>query len=170
VEQEMTAQLIKVRFLRINADIGKDPKLISSGGQLKIESSIGLKENESNIREAVAQVTLQVTGIPNGASDYNNFAFKIDIIVHGLYEWPTGKRPRNLKDQKLMHLLCAPLYPLAVAEATNIAPRIGFNGVVIPWEFMIEKPPQAAMKKSKKSAPSASVVATRRKPVAKNQK
>lgn len=166
MEQEMTAELVRVSFVRINAELGEGPKL--TGGHLKVETSVSLSEKDDNPREAIARVSLLVMGIPKGESDDGQFAFKIEIAVQGLYAWPEGKRPKDLKDKNLLHLFCQPLYPLAVAEVTNIAPRLGFNGVVIPWDFKTEEPPQAAVKKTKKSAPS--VAATGRKPAAKNKK
>lgn len=133
MDAAINASLKDTRFVRLRAEIGSGAAL-SGTGQIKAEISAGMQET-SNDNQSVAQVTVKITAIPQGTDDANQFAFQVEVVGNGLYEWPSGEMPANLKDLNLNRLLCQPIYTLAVSEAVQLAQRMGFNNVRLPWDI-----------------------------------
>lgn len=147
MDAAMNASLKETRFVRLRAEIGTGA-VLSGTGQIKAEISAGMQET-GNENQSVAQVTIKVTAIPQGTDDASQFAFQIEVVGNGLYEWPSGKIPNNLKDLGLNRLLCQPIYTLAVSEAVQLAQRMGFNNVRLPWDIPTESTDASPAKKAR---------------------
>lgn len=147
MDAAMKASLKDTRFVRLRAEIGSGA-VLSGTGQIKAEISAGMQET-SNPNQSVAQVTIKITAIPQGSDDASQFAFQIEVVGNGLYEWPNGEMPTNLKDLGLNRLLCQPIYTLAVSEAVQLAQRMGFNNVRLPWDIPTESTQAIPTKKAR---------------------
>ncbi|MDP1984936.1 MAG: hypothetical protein Q8K23_20495 [Sulfuritalea sp.] len=148
----MNFSLKETRFSRVRGELGNGA-LISGKGQLKAEISAGLQEPEDP-NQSVAQVAIKISGLPQDAKNEDQFAFQVEVVGNGLYEWPSGKRPADLKDMELTRLLCQPIYTLAVSETIQLAQRLGFNNVKLPWDMPTKSdaPPPAKKPRTRKQA------------------
>ena len=157
MEAAMNFSLKETRFSRIRGELGNGASL-SGTGHLTAEISAGLQETEEP-NQSVAQVSIKISGVPQDAKSEDQFAFQVEVIGNGLYEWPSGKRPADLKDMELTRLLCQPIYTLAVSETIQLAQRLGFNNVKLPWDMPTKsgdgtpaKKPRAAKQVAKPAA------------------
>lgn len=150
----MKARLLNTRFEKIHAHTGPGIKL-KPGGKVDIQISASLQDMEKQPRQTIAKVELSVTGIPSEAEDNSQFAFKVEIVCVGLYDWPSLIERPNLKDKEITTLLCNPIYLLAAAEAKRVFNtfEVGSLSLTADMRLANDKKPDA-----KKSA--------RRKPVA----
>lgn len=126
----MTPKLLKTRLKKIDVHTG--PGLgIDGAGQMNVEVEAGVAPVPANERQAAAQVTIKIEGIPKKAKDQTQYAFKAEIVILGTYEWP--KKPPHNIDRELTNALCQPLYVMAVTDLTTLIPRTGAGLVRFPW-------------------------------------
>lgn len=130
------ARLIQSRTDSIRADLGAGVAL-GGGGTLRAKARARLQEAD-NKNQALADVFIEVTGVPEKAKRASEFAFKITLMEQGLYEWPEGKRPEDLQDLELTRSLCQPIYTVAISEVAHLAQRMGFNSVRIAWSLPMD--------------------------------
>lgn len=159
MEAAMNFSLKETRFSRVHGELGSGAS-ISGKGQLKAEISAGLQETEDS-NQAVAQVSIKISGLPQDAKSDDQFAFQVEVIGNGLYEWPSGKRPTKLKDIELTRLLCQPIYTLAVSETIQLAQRLGFNNVKLPWDMPTKSDDAPPAKKPRTRKPAAKPVSAK---------
>ncbi len=159
MEAAMKYSLKETRFSRVHGELGNGAS-ISGKGRLKAEISAGLQETEDS-NQSVAQVSIKISGLPQDAKSDDQFAFQVEVIGNGLYEWPSGKRPANLKNIELTRLLCQPIYTLAVSETIQLAQRLGFNNVKLPWDMPTKNDNAPPAKKPRTRKPAAKAVAAK---------
>lgn len=160
MEAAMNFSLKETRFSRVRGELGNGAS-ISGKGQLKAEISAGLQETEDP-NQSVAQVSIKISGFPQDVKNEDQFAFQVEVIGNGLYEWPSGKRPADLKDIELTRLLCQPIYTLAVSETIQLAQRLGFNNVKLPWDMPTKSDDAPPAKKPRSTKQAAKPAAARR--------
>jgi len=131
---ELNERLLTVRFTKLLAELGPSADA-KPGGMLVAEVTAGLFKVEKNQSQAVAQIRLQVKGIPSEVKDKKQFAFQVDLICQGVYEWPASNRQPDLKDPRLNRRLCHPIYVMAAAEVAQIATRMGAGFVRMPMNM-----------------------------------
>lgn len=127
----MNPQLIKTRFKKINVHTGPGERL-QGGGKLSVEVTAGLNKVAKDNRRVVAEVTIDIKGIPEKANDESQYAFSAEITMQGVYEW-AEKAPGNLKDKVLTNTLCQPLYVTSVSEIIMLVPKTGAGTISLPW-------------------------------------
>jgi hypothetical protein len=133
MDNAVIARLIQSRTESIRADLGPGVAL-GGGGSLRAKARARVQESD-NKDQAIAEVFIEVTGIPEKSKKASEFAFQITLIEQGLYEWPAGKRPADLADVTLTHALCQPIYTVAISEVAHLAQRMGFNSVRVGWSL-----------------------------------
>lgn len=154
------ARLIQSRTDSIRAELGAGVAL-GGGGSLRVKARAQVQETD-NKDQALADVFIEVTGIPEKAKKASEFAFQITLIEQGLYEWPAGKRPVDLREVELTRTLCQPIYTVAISEVAHLAQRMGFNSVKVAWNLPINGVKAATSKKPRARKPVAKPVAARR--------
>lgn len=155
-----SARLIQSRTDSIRADLGAGVAL-GGGGTLRVKARARLQE-AGDKNQALADVFIEVTGIPEKAKKASEFAFKITLTEQGLYEWPEGKRPEDLTGLELTRSLCQPIYTVAISEVAHLAQRMGFNSVKITWSLPMNGVKTTASRKPRTAKPVAKPAATRR--------
>jgi hypothetical protein len=145
MDNPVTARLIQSRIESIRADLGPGIEQ-GGGGSLRTKVRASIQENE-NVDQAVAEVFIEVTGVPEKSNKASEFAFQISLIEQGLYEWPPGTRPADLDDLVVTRSLCQPIFTVAIAEIAHLAQRMGFNSVRVGWSLPMNDVKKATPKK-----------------------
>ena len=108
---------------------------------------------------AVARVEIDVLAIPKGSKNLKDYAFKLGITVEGIYE---GELPIDsaFASEDFRLSLSQPLYTMGVIELRDLAQKLGFSNIHLPWDITVlsqkskqkkpavreAKPPKKALK------------------------
>lgn len=133
MEALKSGRLSTVRFAKIAAETGREGA--AKGGTLHLDIRAGLKSSSELENRAIGHVGIIVTGVPKGIDDRNVFAFRIEAVVEGNFEWESAKDMPDLKNPLIVQMLCQNLHTLGVLEVETLAGRLGYSNVTIPWQL-----------------------------------
>lgn len=143
----MKARLLNTRFEKIHAYTGPGINL-KPGGKMETNISTSLLDIKMHPRQVLTKVDLSITGIPSEAKDDSQFAFKVEIVCVGRYDWPSLKERPDLKDKEIVTLLCNPIYLLAAAEAKRVFSTFEVGSLSLTADLRLANAKKADAKKS----------------------
>lgn len=121
-------------FEKIIAQLGPGMAL-KRGGQIDTEITSQVLEVKDNPKQAIAKVGMSTTAVSTEAKDDSQYSFKMELVIVGMYEWPTLDKRPNLEDDNVTSLLCQPLYVQVVSQAGDLARRLNMGNLNIPWAY-----------------------------------
>lgn len=141
------------RYSRLIGEIGTLKEI--EVGVLNVTLTNSLEKVDS---AAVAHVKIDVLAIPKGSKNFKDYAFKLGITVEGIYEGELPPDPTFSEDFRLS--LSQPLYTMGVVELRDLAQKLGFPNIHLPWDIAVlsqkskqtkpaireAKPPKKALK------------------------
>lgn len=143
--------LTSTRFSNISAKIGE--KNDAAGGTLKVGINAELKK-DTKAKRATGSVKFTVSGIPRGVTAKEIYAFRIELTVEGLFEWP-GHEP-DLTDTSFKYSLLQNLYVIGTLEVAALAQKMGFVNIELPMDIKLARSkaanPSTPLKPMKKAA------------------
>lgn len=130
MDRTVNLHLSHSRYARLSGETGT---LDEEGGVLKITLRNSIEKLDA---AAVARVEVDVLAVPKDSHEVKDFAFKLGITVEGIYEWePSAAPPPTLSTEDSRLALSQPLYTMAVVELRNLAQKLGFGNIQLPWDI-----------------------------------
>jgi hypothetical protein len=145
--------LSHTRYSRLVGETGTLEATV--GGILKITLSNSLEKIDS---AAVVHVEIDVLAVPKAAKNLKDYAFKLGITVEGIYEGDHADAA-SFASEDFRLSLSQPLYTMGVIELRDLAQKLGFSNIQLPWDISVlsekskEKKPALPEKAKPKKTP-----------------
>lgn len=121
------ARLTQVRFSQISAHRAS---VGNSAGSLLFNTTASVVSHKTDANKALAKISLDARGIPKDAAENTNeFAFRAELEIRGIYRLPDGVTSEMLKRTDVTNLLCQPLYVLAMRKTESVLADLGVTGL-----------------------------------------
>ena len=85
---------------------------------------------------AVVRVEIDVLAVPKDSKNSKDYAFKLGITVEGIYEGELPIGP-SFDSEDFRLSLSQPLYAIGVIELRDLAQKLGFPNIQLPWDATV---------------------------------
>jgi hypothetical protein len=116
------------RYTRL---IGEKGTIGAEGGTLNIKLINNLELQDST---AVIIVGIDVLALPDGSKKSKAFVFKLGITLEGIYSLDDSSDALDFSNEDLRLTLAQPLYTMGAIELRDLAQKLGFSSVHLPWD------------------------------------
>lgn len=136
MDHTMNIHLFHSRYSRVSGEIGTLPDI--KGGILK--TTIGNSIEQLSDSSALARVEIDVLAVPKDSKnpkDLKDYAFRLAITVEGIFNWDVQAETPDFSNDALSSTLSQPLYAMGVIELRDLAQKLGYSNINLPWDIHV---------------------------------